>query len=98
MDLMGLVVSLVSGIVGGNAAGTAMHDKSLGPIGNSLAGLLGGGAGSVILQALGLLAGSGAAAGGADLGSLIGNVAGGGVGGAVMLLIVSLIKNATAKA
>jgi hypothetical protein len=98
MDLINLVVSLVSGIVGGNAAGAAMHDKSLGPLGNSLAGLLGGGAGSVILQAFGLLAGSGAAPGGTDLGSLIANVAGGGVGGALMLLIVSLIKDATAKA
>jgi uncharacterized membrane protein YeaQ/YmgE (transglycosylase-associated protein family) len=98
MDLMSLVVSLVSGIVGGNVAGAAMHDKSLGPIGNSLAGLLGGGAGSVILQALGLLTGSGAGAGGLDVGSLIGNIAGSGVGGALMLLIVSLIKSAAAKA
>jgi uncharacterized membrane protein YeaQ/YmgE (transglycosylase-associated protein family) len=95
MDLTNLVVSLVSGIVGGNAAGAAMHDKSLGPVGNSLAGLVGGGAGNVILQALGLLSGSG---GGADLGSLIGNIAGGGVGGALVLLIVSVIKSATAKA
>jgi hypothetical protein len=33
-----------------------------------------------------------------DLGSLVGNIAGGGVGGALVLLIVSLIKGATAKA
>jgi uncharacterized membrane protein YeaQ/YmgE (transglycosylase-associated protein family) len=96
MDLTSLVVSLVSGIVGGNVAGAAMRDKSLGPIGNSLAGLVGGGAGSVILQALGLLTSS--AAGGLDAGSLIGNIAGGGVGGALVLLVVSLIKGAAARA
>jgi hypothetical protein len=97
MDLMGLVLSLVSGIVGGNVAGAAMQDKSLGAVGNSIAGLLGGGAGSMILQAFGLLSASGAG-GGMDLGSLVGNIAGGGVGGALVLLIVSLIKGATAKA
>jgi uncharacterized membrane protein YeaQ/YmgE (transglycosylase-associated protein family) len=96
MDLMGLVASLVSGIVGGNAAGAAMHERSLGPVGNSLAGLVGGGAGTVILQAFGLLSGAGGA-GGADLGSLIGNIASGGVGGALVLLIVSAIKDATAR-
>jgi hypothetical protein len=74
-----------------------MQDKSLGAVGNSIAGLLGGGAGSMILQALGLLSASGAG-GGMDLGSLVGNIAGGGVGGALVLLIVSLIKGATAKA
>jgi hypothetical protein len=74
-----------------------MQDKSLGAVGNSIAGLLGGGAGSMILQALGLLSGSGAG-GSMDLGSLVGNIAGGGVGGALVLLIVSLIRGATAKA
>jgi uncharacterized membrane protein YeaQ/YmgE (transglycosylase-associated protein family) len=43
MDVMSLLVSLISGAVGGNVAGAAMKDKSLGTIGNSLAGILGGG-------------------------------------------------------
>lgn len=44
--------TLISGAVGGNAARAAMPDKSLGTLGNSLAGLLGGGVGGTIVQAL----------------------------------------------
>jgi len=81
--------------VGGNIAGAVMGDKSLGPVGNSIAGILGGGLGGTILQFLGVATQSGA---GLDIGSLVGSIAGGGVGGAVLLLIVSLIKSAVAKA
>ena len=91
MDILGLLVSLISGAVGGNVAGAAMQDKSLGTLGNSVAGIVGGGMGTFILQALGILVSSGAAGG---LGAIIGNVAGGGVGGAVLLVIVSLLKKA----
>jgi len=45
MDMTGLLVSLISGAVGGNVAGAAMQDKSLGTLGNSLAGIFGGGIG-----------------------------------------------------
>jgi uncharacterized membrane protein YeaQ/YmgE (transglycosylase-associated protein family) len=95
MDLASLLISLVSGAVGGNIAGAAMHDKSLGAVGNSIAGIVGGGLGGAILQALGVLGQSG---GGLDIGSIVGNIASGGVGGAVLLVIVSLIKGAMAKA
>jgi len=37
------VVELVNGAVGGNVAGAAMKENSLGAIGNSLAGIVGGG-------------------------------------------------------
>jgi uncharacterized membrane protein YeaQ/YmgE (transglycosylase-associated protein family) len=53
MDMTGLLVSLISGAVGGNVAGAAMKDKSLGTLGNSLAGIFGGGIGSFLLQVLG---------------------------------------------
>jgi hypothetical protein len=33
MDLISLLISLVSGAVGGNVAGAAMADKNLGPPG-----------------------------------------------------------------
>ncbi len=94
MDLVNLLISLVSGIVGGNIAGAAMPNKSLGPVGNSIAGFFGGGIGGYILQALGVLSATAATT---DIGSLIGNVAGSGVGGAILLFIVSFIKNAMAK-
>lgn len=43
MDMVGLAVSAISGLVGGNLSGVAFKDKSLGAIGNSIAGLIGGG-------------------------------------------------------
>jgi len=96
MDLVGLLISVISGAVGGNIAGAAMSDKSLGTLGNSIAGVLGGGLGAWLLRAVGILAQSGA--GSLDLGSIVGNVASGGVGGAVLLVVVSLIKSSMAKA
>jgi uncharacterized membrane protein YeaQ/YmgE (transglycosylase-associated protein family) len=95
MDIVGLLISVISGAVGGNIAGAAMQDKSLGTLGNSIAGVLGGGLGGALLKALGMLGQSG---GGLDLASIIGNVASGGIGGAVLLIIVSLIKGTMAKA
>ena len=55
MDIMSLIVSLLSGAVGGNAAGALLKDKTLGALGNSIAGILGGGVGATLLQAIGLL-------------------------------------------
>jgi hypothetical protein len=95
MNIINLIISLVSGAVGGNAAGAAMKDKSLGVAGNSLAGILGGGVGGAILQALGL--GGAAAGGGMDLQAIIASIASGGVGGGALMAIVAAIKNAMAK-
>jgi hypothetical protein len=96
MNIINLIISLVSGAVGGNAAGAAMKDKSLGVAGNSLAGILGGGIGGAILQALGI--GTGAEGGGGlDLTSIIGSIASGGAGGGVLMAIVAAVKNAMAK-
>ena len=95
MDIVSLLISLVSGAVGGNVAGAAMKDKSLGTVGNSVAGIFGGGIGGAILQMLGLLKSSGGAL---DIGAIVGNVASGGVGGAVLLVIVALVKKMMARA
>ena len=81
-----LLISLVSGAVGGNLAGLAMKNKSLGILWNTVAGLLGGGLGGQLLGMLGL--------GGDSMGA---NIAGSGVGGAVVLVIVALIKGAMKK-
>jgi uncharacterized membrane protein YeaQ/YmgE (transglycosylase-associated protein family) len=64
MDITSLIVEAVSGAVGGNVAGAAMKEKNLGAVGNSIAGIVGGGLGGTILQTL---MGSAAAAGGMDL-------------------------------
>jgi uncharacterized membrane protein YeaQ/YmgE (transglycosylase-associated protein family) len=93
MDIVGLLVSLISGAVGGNVAGAAMKDKSLGTAGNSLAGILGGGLGGAILQMLGV----GGGGGGVNLTSILSNIGSGGVGGAILLVVVALIKKAMKK-
>ena len=91
---MELIISLISGAVGGNLAGGILKNINLGVIGNSLAGIVGGGLGGQILSMLGAgaVAGDPTAAGGMDISSIIANVASGGVGGGVMLAIVGIVK------
>ena len=43
--MLDIIIGLISGAVGGNVAGAAMKENSLGTIGNSIAGIVGGGAG-----------------------------------------------------
>jgi uncharacterized membrane protein YeaQ/YmgE (transglycosylase-associated protein family) len=50
--IIGLIIQLVSGAIGGNIAGAAMKQYDLGTIGNSIAGLIGGGVGAQIIGAL----------------------------------------------
>jgi uncharacterized membrane protein YeaQ/YmgE (transglycosylase-associated protein family) len=99
MDIINLLISLASGAAGGNVAGAAMPDKSLGTLGNTLSGILGGGIGGYLLQALGFLASSAAATGGTglDIGSILANVGSSGVGGAILMAVIGLIKNAAEK-
>ncbi len=98
MDFTSLIIQLIAGAIGGNVAGAAMKDKSLGTLGNSIAGVVGGiGAGQILDR---ILAGApaavdvaaGATAGGLDIGALIQDVAGGGVGGAIVMIVVGVIK------
>jgi len=85
-----LIIQLISGAVGGNVAGKLFQNLSLGTLGNSLAGILGGVGGGQLLGALGLIGG----AGGLDIASIISSVASGGVGGGILLAVVGLIKKA----
>jgi uncharacterized membrane protein YeaQ/YmgE (transglycosylase-associated protein family) len=50
MNIISLIIQLISGAVGGNVAGAAMKESSLGTLGNSIAGIVGGGLGGTILQ------------------------------------------------
>jgi len=96
MNIVSLIIELISGAVGGNVAGAAMKENSLGTVGNSIAGILGGGAGGMILQSI---MGSSSPAGGGslDMTTILSNVAGGGVGGAILMAVVGIIKNKMAK-
>jgi len=96
MNLVALIIQLVSGAVGGNVAGALLKKYDLGTLGNSIAGIVGGGIGGWILGALGLGHAT-VASGGTDLGSIVASVAGGGVGGGVLLAIVGIVRNAMKK-
>ena len=87
-NLLPIIVQLVSGAIGGNIAGAAMKDKSLGTIGNSIAGIVGGGLGGQLLNVLGVAV----TTGGVDAGSIAGSAGSGGVGGAVLLLVIAIIR------
>jgi len=94
--IIGLIIQLISGGVGGNIAGAALKQYDLGTIGNTIAGVVGGGVGAQIIGALlgGGAEAAGAGAGNLDIGSIIGQVASGGVGGGILMVIIGLIKQA----
>ena len=92
--VINLIIRLIAGALGGNAIGSGLKNVDLGPIGNSIAGAIGGAGGGTFLTSLiPLLAGT---AGTVDIGSIIGQAVGGGVSGAILTAIVGLIKNAMA--
>jgi hypothetical protein len=96
--LVNLIIQLISGAVGGNIVGAAIKQLSLGPIGNTIAGVVGGGIGGQILSAV--MGGSTVAAGaattavgtGLDINAIVTQVVGGGVGGAIVMAIVGVIR------
>jgi hypothetical protein len=86
-----VILQLVGGAGGGNGIGALLKKISLGPVFNTIVGLIGGvGAGQLIK----LLA---PALGGTDLGGILGQIVGGGVGGALLTAIVGFIRNLIAK-
>ena len=96
MNIVQLIIQLVCGAIGGNAAGGLMKKFSLGTLGNSVAGIIGGGLGGQLLGMIG--AGDVAATGGGmDIGSIVSSVLGGGVGGGVLMAIIGVIKQSFAK-
>ena len=81
-----LIISLLTGAVGGNLAGALLKKFSMGTLWNSVVGILGGGLGAQLLGMLGL-----------DLGGIVGSLAGGTAGGGVLMAIIGLVKNAMNK-
>jgi len=98
-EYLPLILQLVTGAAGGNIAGKLMKNLSLGAVGNTIAGLVGGGLGGQVLGMLGIGGGEAVAeaASGMDLSSILGNVAGGGVGGGIIMAVVGFIKKAMNK-
>ena len=75
MDLTSLLVQVVSGALGGSAAGAAANQYSLGTLGNAIAGAIGGG---IVGQLVGTLAGQ-------AVEGWVGNIGGGAIGGAILM-------------
>jgi len=82
--LMPLITQLISGAVGGNVIGAVLKKFSLGMVGNSIAGLVGGGLAG---QFLGPMLGGGLPA---ELGAAAG-------GGGILMVVIGLVKNAMSK-
>lgn len=90
--LVPLIVQLVIGAIGGNAAGAVLKDQSLGTAGNTVAGAVGGLGGGWIAALIPAIA---AAAGGNGMD--LQHIAGGGIGGIVLTVIAGFIKNSMNK-
>jgi hypothetical protein len=93
--MINLIIQLIAGAIGGNAAGASMKNLDLGTLGNTIAGALGGAGGGTLLTAL-LPMLQGAAGTDIDIAALAGQAVGGGVAGAIVTAIVGLIRNSMA--
>jgi uncharacterized membrane protein YeaQ/YmgE (transglycosylase-associated protein family) len=82
-----LIIQLISGALGGNAAAAANKNGNMGWIMNTVLGLIGGGVGG---QWLGPLLGL--AKSGVDISSIIQQVLSGGVGGGALMAIAAVVK------
>lgn len=91
MNILSLVIQLVSGAAGGNVAGGLLKQFSLGPIGNSIVGILGGALGGQILGAM--LGVGGGTGDGLDIASILSSVGGGAAGGGVLMAFVGTIRS-----
>lgn len=81
-----LIISLLTGAVGGNLAGALLKKFSMGTLWNSVVGIVGGGLGAQLLGMLGL-----------DIDGIVGSLAGGTAGGGVLMAIIGMVKNAMNK-
>jgi hypothetical protein len=91
-----LLINLVAGAIGGNAAGKSSPKFDLGILGNTIAGLVGGGVLGQIVTLLVPALATAAQAGDLSVGGIITQLISGGVGGAVLTAIIGAIKNRSA--
>lgn len=90
-NLLPLILQLVGGAAGGNLIAKLLKKLDLGPIGNTIVGLIGGFGGG---QLAGLF---GASTGSTSILPMLISLLGGGVGGGALTAIVGLIKGLIAK-
>lgn len=97
MDIVTLIIQLISGALGGNVAGALFKNISLGTLGNSIAGIVGGGLGAQILGSLLNLPMATSAAGGLDVMAILTQIASGGAGGGVLMAIIGILRSMMAR-
>lgn len=102
--IVSILVQLVGGGIGGNGIAAVLKQVNLGPVGNTIAGAIGGWGGTWLAGMIpglsGLVTAVAPAAGataGLDIGVLAGQGVTGLVGGGILTAIAGLIKNATMK-
>ncbi|MCA6106615.1 hypothetical protein [Bradyrhizobium cenepequi] len=91
-----ILINVVAGALGGNAVGKSSQTFDLGMLGNTIAGLVGGGVLGQIITLVWPAVASSIEGGNFDIGSIITQVIGGGAGGAILTAIVGAIKNRSA--
>ncbi|WP_413580810.1 GlsB/YeaQ/YmgE family stress response membrane protein [Bdellovibrio sp. HCB288] len=85
MDFGAILTTLLSGLAGGNIAGSLLKKLNLGPAGNSIAGIVGGFLGGPAITGMVNPMTQG--------GAIFSNIAGSGIGGAVVMILAGLVKN-----
>ncbi|MGI9435520.1 MAG: hypothetical protein ACR2Q4_11945 [Geminicoccaceae bacterium] len=90
--MLEVIISLISGALGGNIAGAVLKNFSMGTALNAVVGIVGGGLGGQLLG-LGTSPVMGAEGAGLDIGALISNVVGSGVGGSILMVVIGMVKN-----
>jgi hypothetical protein len=85
-DTVNLIIWLIAGVAGGNAAGDLLKGYNLGP-GNSIAGAIGGVVGALILQTLI------PALRGFDVVSIVGQILGAAGAAAVLTIVAGAVNN-----
>lgn len=88
-----IIINLITGALGGNAVGKSSPTFDLGTLGNTIAGLVGGGVLGQIITLVWPQVATALQGNNFDVGSLITQIVGGGVGGAALTAIVGAIKN-----
>jgi len=93
MDIIGLAIGLLSGAAGGNVAGKLLN-SSMGTMGRSVTGILGGAGLADVSQYIPGISGLFAdptAGGGLNLSSILGGAVSGGIGGTLLTAILGKV-------